>query len=75
MFPSYSQQYAVHTVSVGETLWEIALGYMDKQDKYHDVRYLMDDICRQNNMMGNDLQKKWQPGAEIVIPLGKEVEI
>lgn len=75
LFPSYSQQYAVHTVSVGQTLWEVAWSYMDKQDKHRDVRYLVDDIRRQNNMMGNELQKKWQPGQEIVIPLNKEVGI
>ncbi len=56
-------------VQSGETLWEVASKYMEHQAKHKDVRYLVDDIRRQNNMMGADLDKKWQPGQEIVIPL------
>ena len=56
-------------VQSGETLWSVASRYMEHQNKCTDVRELIDDIRRANNMMGNDLQSKWQPGQEIKIPL------
>ena len=56
-------------VQSGETLWSVASRYMEQQNKCTDVRELIDDIRRKNGMMGNDLQSKWQPGQEIIIPL------
>lgn len=74
LFPSYSQEYAVHVVRAGQTLWEVAGDYLDKQDKHRDVRYLIDDIVQQNDMRGNqNFNRKWQPGQEIIIPLYKEI--
>lgn len=67
-------QYAVeqrqHTVSAGQTIWGIAMRYMPEQDRTQDVRELVYEIGRANNLKGY----KIQPGDVLVIPLQVEVK-
>ena len=67
-------QYAVeqrqHTVTAGQTIWGIATRYMPEQDRTRDVRELVYDIGRANNLRGYVIQ----PGDVLVIPLAKEVK-
>ena len=65
----YNDTAAVYVMAANETLWDIANHYMDKQDKYRDVRYLIDDIRRANNLSDGGFIKRLPPGRELVIPL------
>lgn len=67
-------QYAVeqrqHTVTTGQTIWGIATRYMPEQDRTRDVRELVYEIGKANNLKGY----KIQPGDVLVIPLQCEVK-
>ncbi len=65
----YSVEYAHHTVKAGQTVWEIASDYMGEQDKTNDVRELVWDIARTNNIQ----QKYIHAGDVLTIPLYKKV--
>ena len=44
----YQKEKRQHVVKAGETVWQIAWQYMDRQDRYKDVRELMHDISKEN---------------------------
>lgn len=62
--------YKTYHVGENETLWEIASEHMVEQDKTRDVRELIFDIRKYNNLHGKTLQA----GQVITIPLEKEVK-
>lgn len=44
----YQKEKRQHVVRAGETVWQIALEYMGRQDRYRDVRELVHDISKEN---------------------------
>lgn len=44
----YQKEKRQHVVKAGETVWQIAWQYMDRQDRYKDVRELVHDISKEN---------------------------
>lgn len=65
----YTEITAIHTMAAGETLWDVANGYMAKQDKYKDVRYLVDDIRKASGLTDKEFVNQLQAGTEIIVPL------
>lgn len=65
----YTEIAAIHTMAAGETLWDVANGYMAKQDKYKDVRYLVDDIRKASGLTDKEFVNQLQAGTEIIVPL------
>ena len=55
----------LHTVTSGQTIWGIASHYMKDQDKTNDIRELVYDIRKANNLREGIIQ----PGDVLVIPL------
>lgn len=45
---NYQKEKSQHVVKAGETVWQIAWQYMDRQDRYKDVRELVHDISKEN---------------------------
>lgn len=45
---NYQKEKRQHIVKAGETVWQIAWQYMDRQDRYKDVRELVHDISKEN---------------------------
>lgn len=68
-FRPYDEVKVVHTMAANETLWEVAWSYMDKQDKYKDVRFLLDDICSASGKGNTEFIESLHPGTQIVVPL------
>ncbi len=56
-----------HTVRTGQTVWEIASDYMEKQDKIRDIRELIWEIRQKNKLTSYIIQ----PGQVLEIPLWK----
>lgn len=69
LFPSYKQTFVAYYVAEDDTVWDIAGYYMGQQDKYRDIRELIHDIRKHNNLFNKELQA----GQQIVIPLYKEI--
>ena len=65
-FNTYNTVEVVRIARPGDTLWGIADGMMDRQDKYRDVREMIYYIEERNK--GVSLSPL-MPGTEIVIPL------
>ena len=65
----YTEVAATHTMAAGETLWDVANGYMAQQDKYKDVRYLVDDIRKANGLTDKEFVNHIQAGTKIIVPL------
>lgn len=65
----YTEFTATHTMAAGETLWDVANGYMSQQDKYKDVRYLVDDIRKASGLTDKEFVNHLQAGTEIIVPL------
>jgi nucleoid-associated protein YgaU len=67
----YAIEQRTHTVSAGQTVWGIATKYFPRQNKYRDIRYLVDDIGKANHLP----ERSWniRPGDVLIIPLAKEV--
>ena len=63
MEPATETTYAQHTVQTGETVWEIAGQYSDRQVK--PFNEFVFDIQQENNLAGRYIQ----PGDTLVIPL------
>lgn len=59
-----------HVVREGQTIWGIATRYMPEQDRTRDVRELVYEIGRANNLKGY----KIHPGDVLIIPLQVEVK-
>lgn len=59
-----------HIVSEGQTVWDVASLYMSEQDKTRDVRELVYDISKTNNIKNAYIY----PGQVLTIPLGKRVD-
>nr|DAL11017.1 MAG TPA_asm: cell division suppressor protein [Caudoviricetes sp.] len=61
-----------HVVSDGQTVWGIATKYFPRQNKYRDIRYLVDDIGKVNHLP----ERNWniRPGDELIIPLLVEIK-
>lgn len=65
---SYSLEKQVHIVRSGETLWDISVSYMPKQERWDDVRGVMDDIETENGLtLGS--RNNLVPGQRLIIPL------
>ena len=63
MKPDFETSYIEHTVASGETVWEIAERYADKQEKpFNEFVY---QIQADNKLSGRYIQ----PGDTLVIPL------
>lgn len=65
----YEEVTATHTMAAGETLWDVANGYMPYQNKYKDVRYLVDDIRKASGLTDNEFVNQLHAGRMIVVPL------
>ena len=65
---SYSDNYVSVKVKPGQTLWEIAEHYIDKQDKYK----LMDEFLSAIRQANPDRQYHIA-GATVTIPLPKRI--
>lgn len=63
MEPATETTYAQHTVQTGETVWEIAGQYSDRQVK--PFNEFVFDIQQENKLAGRYIQ----PGDTLVIPL------
>lgn len=64
------QQNKLHVVKAEQTIWGIATKYMSQQDKTRDVRELIYDIGKENNLHNYHIE----PGQQLVIPLWVEVK-
>lgn len=72
LFPSYKQEFVKYTVAHGDTIYGIAKKYAGQQDKYDDLRGIVDDIHDANGISYNDA--KWlTPGRQLTVPLYKEI--
>lgn len=65
----YTEITATHTMAAGETLWDVANGYMAQQSKYADVRYLVDDIRKASGLTDKEFVNRLHAGTEIIVPL------
>ena len=71
-FPKYRVERVAHTVKCGDTLYSIARVYAEQQDKWDDLRGVIYDIQKANDIEDNDV--RWLvPGRRIVVPLSKQV--
>lgn len=57
---------ARYQVQAGETVWEIANSYFERQNKYTDLNEFVYVIRQKNNLLGN---KMLHAGRVIEIPL------
>ncbi len=57
---------ARYQVQAGETVWEIANSYFERQNKYTDLNEFVFVIRQKNNLLGN---KMLHAGRVIEIPL------
>ena len=67
----YRIEKRIHTVSAGQTVWEIAVAYQPKQDMNMSVGELVHKIYKVN---GIDPKLYIQPGDKLIIPLEIEVK-
>ena len=73
VFPTYKQELLVHRVKDGETLYGIAALYAGRQDKWDDLRGVVEDIHDANGISYNDA--RWlRPGQKILVPLKSRVQ-
>lgn len=63
--PEYNVSTEVVVVTSGDTLWKIGNYYIDKQDKYKDVRELIHYIKEDNKHLGKYLV----PGDKVIVTL------
>lgn len=66
----YAEQNRLHIVAPGQTIWGIATRYMPEQNKTRDIRELIYDIGKENNLHNYHIE----PGQQLVIPLWVEVK-
>lgn len=72
-FPTYKQELLVHRVKDGDTLYSIAALYAGRQDKWDDLRGVVEDIHDANGISYNDA--RWlRPGQKILVPLKSKAE-
>ena len=67
----YRIEKRIHTVSAGQTVWEIATVYLPMQDKKMSTGEFVHSIYKVN---GIDPKLYIQPGDKLVIPLEVEVK-
>ncbi len=67
----YRTEKRVHTVTAGQTVWEIATVYLPKQDKKMTIGEFVHKIYKVNNI---DPRLYLQPGDKLIIPLEMEVK-
>lgn len=67
----YRTEKRIHTVTAGQTVWEIATVYLPKQDKKMTIGEFVHKIYKANNI---DPRLYLQPGDELIIPLEMEVK-
>lgn len=72
IFPEYKQELIQHKVKDGDTLYSIAAMYADRQDRWDDLRGIVEDIHEANGISYNDA--RWLvPGQSVLVPLKKQV--
>ena len=67
----YRTEKRIHTVTAGQTVWEIATAYLPKQDKKMTIGEFVHKIYKANNI---DPRLYLQPGDKLIIPLEMEVK-
>lgn len=72
-FPTYRVERVAHTVKYGDTLYGIARVYAEQQDKWDDLRGIIDDIQKANGIEDSDA--RWlTPGRQLIVPLQRRAE-
>ena len=62
----YRTEKRIHTVTAGQTVWEIATVYLPKQDKKMTIGEFVHTIYKANNI---DPRLYLQPGDKLIIPI------